>query len=49
MFIIIGKIIYADSGITEEFSVDLSTQSTGIYLVRIVSKDAEVTKKIIKQ
>ena len=45
----LGKVISTNSGSKRRYSVDLSNQSSGLYLVRIVSKDAEVTQKLIKQ
>ncbi|MEO6903028.1 MAG: T9SS type A sorting domain-containing protein [Bacteroidia bacterium] len=45
----LGKIISIHSGYNRNYSVDLSNQPKGLYLARIVTKDGEVTKKIIKQ
>ena len=45
----LGKVIAVDSGSKSNYSVDLTNQSKGLYLVRIVSNDAEFTKIIIKQ
>ena len=44
-----GKVISINSGSNKKYSVDLSDQPAGLYLIRIVTNDAEATKKIIKQ
>ncbi len=45
----LGKLIFFINGSNEKFSFNLSNQSAGLHLVRIVSKNGEVTKKILKQ
>lgn len=43
-----GKVIAVDSGSNNRFSFNLARQREGLYLVRVVSNEGEVTKKIIK-
>ncbi|MBK7971710.1 MAG: T9SS type A sorting domain-containing protein [Bacteroidetes bacterium] len=45
----LGQLVFVDSGDRGRFTVDLSNQSSGMHLVRLVSKDGEITRKIIKQ
>ena len=44
-----GELILFNTGKKDQFSIDLSTQSHGMYLIRIISNDGEVIKKMIKQ
>ncbi|MBL0072404.1 MAG: T9SS type A sorting domain-containing protein [Bacteroidetes bacterium] len=45
----LGQLVFVDSGDRGKFTVDLSNQSNGMHLVRLVSRDGEITRKIIKQ
>ncbi len=47
---ITGKIIYSDNNIVDEIvKIDISTQTQGIYIVKITTENKVLTTKIIKQ
>jgi len=44
-----GKVIINESNVNASIELDLSSQSTGTYLLKIISENGEKTWKIIKQ
>jgi len=46
---VLGKQIIKEKVTSSQNTIDVSNFNKGIYLVRLISEDAQVTKKLIKQ
>jgi hypothetical protein len=46
---VLGKVIYTTKLTNEKTEIDMMEQSSGIYFVRINTKQGSVIKKIIKE